>query len=87
MTVHLTGSSGFASRVRDARAGVPLPLLPVLASLALSQLHSACRPWFTAFAGTDTLQTSLTGICPLALVLHRPGARTGTSPSRPAVCH
>jgi len=50
----------------------------VLASLALSQLHSPYWLWFTAFVGANMLQASFTGFCPLATILHKlniePGA-------------
>ncbi|MBX3703801.1 MAG: DUF2892 domain-containing protein [Steroidobacteraceae bacterium] len=49
----------------------------VLASLALSQLHSIHWLWFTAFVGANMLQASFTGFCPLAMVLGRLGVRTG----------
>lgn len=53
----------------------------VLASLALSQLHSPYWLWFTAFVGANLLQASFTGFCPLAMVLDKLGVRAG-----PAFC-
>ncbi|MBI2382988.1 MAG: DUF2892 domain-containing protein [Gammaproteobacteria bacterium] len=53
----------------------------VLASLALSQLHSANWLWFTAFVGANMLQASFTGFCPLAMILGRLGVKAG-----PAFC-
>lgn len=41
----------------------------ILASLALSQLHSVNWLWFTAFVGANLLQSAFTGFCPLAIVL------------------
>ena len=41
----------------------------VLASLALSRLHSVHWLWFTAFVGVNMVQASFTGWCPLAMVL------------------
>jgi hypothetical protein len=49
----------------------------ILASLALSQLHSAYWLWFTAFVGANMLQASFTGLCPLAIVLKKLGNRPG----------
>lgn len=49
----------------------------ILASLALSQLHSPYWLLLTAFVGANLLQSSFTGFCPLALVLKRAGARPG----------
>jgi hypothetical protein len=50
----------------------------VLASLALSQLHSPYWLLFTAFVGLNLLQSSFTGFCPLEMALRRLfPARTG----------
>jgi hypothetical protein len=49
----------------------------VLASLALSQLHSIHWLWFTAFVGANMFQASFTGWCPLATILHKLGVRPG----------
>jgi hypothetical protein len=51
----------------------------VLASLALSQLHSIHWLWFTAFVGLNMLQASFTGFCPLASILGRLGVRSGAA--------
>jgi len=51
----------------------------VLASLALSQLHSVHWLWFTAFVGANMLQASFTGFCPVAMVLQRLGAKPGAA--------
>lgn len=51
----------------------------VLASLALSQLHSIYWLWFTAFVGANLLQASFTGFCPLASILSRLGVKSGTA--------
>lgn len=51
----------------------------VLASLALSQLHSIHWLWFTAFVGANMLQASFTGFCPLATILERLGIRSGAA--------
>lgn len=51
--------------------------LMVLASLALSVTAS---PWWlllAAFVGANLAQASVTGFCPLALVLKRFGAKPG----------
>ncbi|MBK6848800.1 MAG: DUF2892 domain-containing protein [Proteobacteria bacterium] len=47
----------------------------VLASVALSQLHSVHWLWFTAFVGANLLQASFTGFCPMAKILKAVGAR------------
>lgn len=49
----------------------------ILASLALSQLHSAYWLWFTAFVGANMLQAAFTGFCPLARFLRAFGKRPG----------
>lgn len=51
----------------------------VLASLALSQLHSIHWLWVTAFVGANMLQASFTGFCPLAMVLRTLGIRPGAA--------
>jgi hypothetical protein len=48
----------------------------ILLSLALSQLHHPYWLWFTAFVGANLLQSSLTGFCPLAIVLKKVGVPT-----------
>ena len=49
----------------------------ILASLALSQLHSVYWLWFTAFVGANMLQAAFTGFCPLALILKAAGREPG----------
>ena len=44
----------------------------ILASVALSQLHSIYWLGFTAFIGFNMLQASFTGFCPLAKILGYP---------------
>lgn len=51
----------------------------VLASLALSQLHSIHWLWFTAFVGANMLQASFTGFCPLAMILQKLGIKSGAA--------
>ncbi|MBK1842832.1 DUF2892 domain-containing protein [Azospirillum sp. YIM B02556] len=51
----------------------------ILASLVLSQVHSPHWLWLTGFVGANLLQASFTGLCPLAMVLKRLGARTGVA--------
>lgn len=51
----------------------------ILASLALSQIHSIHWLWFTAFVGLNMLQASFTGFCPLAAILSRLGVRPGAA--------
>ncbi len=49
----------------------------VLASLALSQLHSVYWLWFTAFVGANMLQAAFTGFCPMAIILRKLGRQPG----------
>ncbi|MAD45599.1 MAG: sulfurtransferase [Oceanospirillaceae bacterium] len=49
----------------------------ILASLALSQLHSVYWLWLTAFVGANMFQASFTGFCPLAMILKAMGAKPG----------
>jgi hypothetical protein len=49
----------------------------ILASLALSQLHSTYWLGFTAFVGINMLQASFTGFCPLAKMLKATGLPAG----------
>lgn len=49
----------------------------ILASLALSQLHSVYWLWLTAFVGANLLQSAFTGFCPLAMILKSVGAKPG----------
>ena len=49
----------------------------ILASLALSQVHSVYWLWFTAFVGANMLQASFSGWCPLAMILKRFGVASG----------
>lgn len=51
----------------------------ILASLALSQLHSPYWLLLTAFAGANLLQASFTGFCPAAMVFRRLGCKAGTA--------
>lgn len=51
----------------------------ILVSLALSQLHSPYWLWFTAFVGTNMLQSSFTGFCPLAKILKSLGSKPGVA--------
>ncbi len=41
----------------------------ILASLLLARYHSPYWLWFTAFVGFNLLQSSLTGFCPLKIML------------------
>ncbi len=43
----------------------------ILISLLLSQIHSPYWLFFTAFVGANLLQASLTGFCPLAIILKK----------------
>jgi len=45
----------------------------VLASLLLAHFHSRNWLWFTAFVGFNLFQSSLTGFCPLEIILKKLG--------------
>lgn len=49
----------------------------ILASLALSQLHSVYWLLMTAFVGANMLQAAFTGFCPLATILKKLGVQPG----------
>jgi hypothetical protein len=49
----------------------------VLASLALSQLHSPYWLLLTAFVGLNMLQSAFTGFCPAAMLFKRLGLGAG----------
>jgi hypothetical protein len=53
--------------------------LMILASLALSQLHSVYWLWLTAFVGANMVQAAFTGFCPLARILAAFGKRPGAA--------
>lgn len=57
----------------------------VLASLALGYWVHAGFFLFTAFVGFNLLQSSLTGVCPLEIVLRRAGV--DRRPAHPAPTH
>jgi hypothetical protein len=49
----------------------------ILASLALSRLHSPYWLWLTAFVRANLLQSSFTGFCPLVKILKPLGVKPG----------
>lgn len=49
----------------------------VLTSLLLAHFVNGNWLWFTAFVGANMLQAAFTGICPMALILKKMGARPG----------
>ena len=49
----------------------------VLLSLVLSQFHNIHWLWLTTFVGANLLQSSITGLCPLAALLKRFGIGQG----------
>jgi hypothetical protein len=53
--------------------------LVILASLALSQLHSVYWLWLTAFVGLNLFQAAFTGFCPLAKMLGAMGRKPGAA--------
>lgn len=51
----------------------------VLISLALGVYVSTNWFWLTAFVGANLLQSSLTGWCPLAMILKKMGVKAGVA--------
>ena len=51
----------------------------ILASLLLARYHSPHWLWFTAFVGFNLLQSSLTGFCPMEILLKKMGVGKTTS--------
>ena len=51
----------------------------ILASSALSQLHSVNWLWLTGFVGLNLLQSAFTGFCPLAIIVKKMGAGPGAA--------
>ena len=49
----------------------------ILLSVVLSAIHSPYWLFFTGFVGLNLLQSSLTGFCPLAVILKKVGVRSG----------
>jgi len=49
----------------------------VLLSLVLAHYVGIDWLWLTAFVGANLLQSSFTGICPLAIALKRVGVKPG----------
>ena len=49
----------------------------VLVTLLLSVLHSHNWLWLTTLVGANLLQASITGFCPLAIILKKMGVKTG----------
>ncbi len=51
----------------------------ILASIALSQVHSVNWLWLTGFVGLNLLQSAFTGFCPLAIMAKKMGACPGVA--------
>lgn len=51
----------------------------VLVSVLLAVYHSLNWLWFTGFVGANLLQSSLTGFCPLAIILKKIGVKPGNA--------
>ena len=49
----------------------------ILLSVILSQIHSPNWLYFTAFVGANLLQSSISGFCPMAVILKKVGVRSG----------
>ena len=51
----------------------------ILLSLSLAHFHSLNWLWFTAFVGTNLLQSAFTGFCPMAMFLKKLGVKQGNA--------
>jgi hypothetical protein len=51
----------------------------ILASVTLAHIFSEWWLLLTAFVGLNLLQAAFTGVCPLAIVLKKLGARPGAA--------
>lgn len=51
----------------------------VLLSLALGHFLSPYWLWLAAFVGANLMQASVTGFCPLALILKKLGVKPGVA--------
>ena len=49
----------------------------IILSVVLSVVHSPYWLYFTGFVGVNLLQSSITGFCPLAVILKKVGLKTG----------
>ncbi|MEO8241233.1 MAG: DUF2892 domain-containing protein [bacterium] len=49
----------------------------LLISVALTSFVSAYFVWFTVFIGANLVQSSLTGVCPAAMVFRKLGFKNG----------
>lgn len=51
----------------------------IVLSLLLTHFHSSNWLWFTAFVGTNLLQSAFTGFCPMAMFLKKLGVKPGSA--------
>ena len=51
----------------------------ILLSAVLSVIHSPYWLFFTGFVGVNLLQSSVTGFCPLAVILKKVGVKSGNA--------
>lgn len=49
----------------------------ILISVCLAHFVSPMWLWLTAFVGFNLFQSAFTGFCPLAMILHRFGLKSG----------
>jgi len=49
----------------------------IVFSVILSVVHSPYWLFFTGFVGVNLLQSSVTGFCPLAVILKKAGLKSG----------
>ena len=61
------------------RAVMAFAELSSLSSVGLAHFFSSWWLLLTLFVGVNLLQASFTGFCPLAMVLHRLGVKSGNA--------
>lgn len=62
-----------------AFAGFAILLSLALGWTASPIFHNQNWLWFTAFVGANLFQSAFTGFCPLALILKKMGAKSGSA--------
>ena len=66
-------------RIVMAFAGIMIILTLALGTEGSPIFHHANWHWFTAFIGFNLLQSSFTGLCPLAMILKMVGKKPGSA--------
>jgi hypothetical protein len=62
-----------------AFAGFSILLSIALGWTASPIFHSQNWLWFTVFVGANLFQSAFTGFCPLAMILKKMGAKSGSA--------